>query len=122
MVLFVAQRLVRQWMHDMRQFLVAFGRAHGFLREDGTSDPDVDSVLLCVSRFGEVCTVDASVTWKSGHYFHNPLASCSRLVAVRAFPQKSFLELSMTQSCELSRARGVAGSPGVLTPRCQSQD
>ena len=26
----LAQRLVRQWIHDMRQFLVAFGRAHAF--------------------------------------------------------------------------------------------
>ena len=29
-------------------------------------------------------------TWKSGHYFHEPLASGSHLFAVRAFPQKSF--------------------------------
>ena len=58
LVLFVAQRLVRQWINNVRQFLVALGRAHGFLREDGTSDPDVDFVLPCVSRFGEVCTVD----------------------------------------------------------------
>ena len=29
-VLFLAQRLVRQWTHDMRLFLVAFGRAHTF--------------------------------------------------------------------------------------------
>ena len=62
---------------------------------------------------GEVCTADASVactsTWKSRHYIHEPLASGSHLSAVRAFPQKSFWEPSMTHICELSRARGWRG-------------
>ena len=75
----------------MRQFLVAFGRAHGFLREDGTSVPDVDFVQPCVSRFGEVCKVDSSVTWKSGNYFHEqPLVSCSHLFVLRAFSAEEF--------------------------------
>ena len=42
-----------------------------FAREDGTSDPEVDSVLLPgVSWYGEVCAVDASVTCNSGWYGH----------------------------------------------------
>ena len=66
---------------------------------------------------GEVCTVDASVTWKSGHLFMSTLYQAVILFAVRAFSQKSFFEPSMTHHCELSRAREVAGSPGDLTPR-----
>ena len=41
---------VVQVPHDMRQFLVAFGRAHDFLREDGTSDPGVGFVLRLAVR------------------------------------------------------------------------
>ena len=119
--LFVAQCLARQWLHVMRQFGCSstyFGVF--FLREDGTSDPEVDSVLLSgVSWYGEVCTVDAPVTWKSGYHFHEPLASCSHLSAVRAFPQTNFWERSMARSCELWRAWG-GGDAGSQTPRCSA--
>merc|ERR1719284_620058 len=51
-------------------------------------------MFLRITQNGEVCTVDASVakfaravrTWKSGHYFYEPLVSGSHLFGVWVLP------------------------------------
>jgi len=62
---------------------------------------DVDSkktggMYLRITQRGDVCTVDASVakfaranrTWKSGHYFYEPLVSGSHLFGVWILPEE----------------------------------
>lgn len=62
---------------------------------------DVDAkktggMYLRITQRGEVCTVDASVakfaranrTWKSGHYFYEPLVSGSHLFGVWVLPEE----------------------------------
>jgi hypothetical protein len=62
---------------------------------------DVDTkktggMFLRITQNGEVCTVDASVakfaravrTWKSGHYFYEPLVSGSHLFGVWVLPEE----------------------------------
>ena len=96
-----------------------------FLCADGTSDPEVDFVLLFgVSWYGEVCTVDASVVrwWHVEIWtpLHEPPPSGSHLFAVRAFPHKGFLSPRWLTavSCRGLGGDGDAGSSllGVLSP------
>ena len=53
--------LVRQWIRVLRQFCVLLNVVTHFLRQGGTSDPEVFPRPALQLFFGEACTVDASV-------------------------------------------------------------
>ena len=69
---------------------------------------------------GEKCAQSmlrfSSFTRNFVHYFYEPLVLCS-IFSSRHVAPGDFLEPSTTKSSSLSRAREVAGSPGVWTPR-----
>ena len=80
-VLFVAQRLVRQWTHDMRLFLVAFGTCSHILhvKMEPRILKSIPSSSPAFRGMAKVCTVDASVTCNSGwcghtHRLSNPVS------------------------------------------------
>ena len=108
-VLFLAQCLVRLWIHVLLHpgwFLEEF---YDFLRDWVDSAPEVDSPVLTgdasVARLLslEICTLFLR-------------ASCVfSLICVRTFARVDFLVPSSTHSCECSRAGG-AGVAGSLLP------
>ena len=108
----LAQCLVREWIHVLRQSWVRLHVVTHFLRQGGTSDPEVCFVLLssrglekrAQSMLQLACR--GICTWKFGHYLHEPLVIRSHLFAVGAFRQRIFLEPSSAHSCECSRAGG----------------
>merc|ERR1719499_1976854 len=64
-----------------------------------TADTDHEQtggMFLRINQFGEQCTVDASVakyarakrTWRSGHYFYEPLVSGGNLLGVWVLPEE----------------------------------
>ena len=74
-------------VHVMHQFLGAFERAHIFyVKMEPRILESISSCLVWRSVHGR-----CSVTWKSGHYLRESLASGRQLFAVRALPEKSFL-------------------------------
>nr|AAL40676.1 luciferase [Pyrocystis lunula] len=61
-----------------------------------TDHHQTGGMFLRINQFNEVCTVDASVakfarakrTWKSGHYFYEPLVSGGNLFGVWVLPEE----------------------------------
>merc|ERR1711963_1272807 len=61
-----------------------------------TDHHQTGGMYLRINQFGETCTVDASVakfarakrTWKSGHYFYEPLVSGGNLLGVWVLPEE----------------------------------
>nr|O77206.1 RecName: Full=Dinoflagellate luciferase [Lingulodinium polyedra]AAC36472.1 luciferase [Lingulodinium polyedra] len=61
-----------------------------------TDHHQTGGMYLRINQFGDVCTVDASVakfarakrTWKSGHYFYEPLVSGGNLLGVWVLPEE----------------------------------
>merc|ERR1712241_1505589 len=61
-----------------------------------TDHEKTGGMFLRINQFGEQCTVDASVakyarakrTWRSGHYFYEPLVSVGNLLGVWVLPEE----------------------------------
>ena len=95
-----------------------------FLREGGTSDLEVHFILLSgVSWFWKgvhsrrfSCTTEVVARGNLDTICVSPLHLVVVFVRRQALPQKSFLEPSMTHSCELSRAREFSGVGGSFLP------
>ena len=59
--------------------MLGAAEAHKIMAD--TDHEKTGGMYLCINQFGEQCTVDASVakyaraksTWRSGHYFYEPL-------------------------------------------------
>ena len=54
--------------------------------------------------------------WKSGHYFFDPLVFCSIFSCAQS-PLVDFLGALDDEEFFVVEGSGVAGSPGVLTPK-----
>ena len=88
----LAQRLVRQWIHALRLFLGLLDVLTHFLRE-GENLGLVKSILsrgmeMCAQSMLQLLLPRCSM-WKSGHYFHEPLALGSHL-STRRFRRRVF--------------------------------
>ena len=115
----LAQRLVRQWIHALRQFLGAFGRASRIFYVK-VETRILKSMLSCALRRGSrsvhsrcfSCIAEVVAHKNLDTTFMSPL-----FVTVICSPSGRFrrgvFEPSTSHSCELSRALGVAGSPVV---------
>merc|ERR1712014_489641 len=61
-----------------------------------TDHEQTGGMFLRINQFGDTCTVDASVakyarakrTWRSGHYFYEPLVSGGNLLGVWVLPEE----------------------------------
>ena len=68
----------------------------GYMPNASTDHKKADGVYLLVSQHGDTCTVDASVakythdmyTWRSGHYFCEPLVPGCNMTGVRVLPEE----------------------------------
>ena len=113
--------LVRQWIHSAFLLGAVWKNFAYFLREGGTQILKSTLRPALHLRTGEVCTVDASIAeqlhleiWTV--FPMSPL-HVADFFSCRQTPLLEIFEPSSTHTCECSRARGVAGSPGVSTPR-----
>ena len=111
----LAQRLVRQWIHALRQFLGAFGRASRIFYVK-VETRILMSILSCSPRRGSrsvhsrcfSCTAEVVAHKNLDTNFMSPL-----YVTVTCSPSGRFrrgvFQPSTSHSCELSRARGWRG-------------
>merc|ERR1719505_49691 len=72
------------------------GKAEANKIQADTDHHQTGGMYLRINQHGETCTVDASVakfarakrTWKSGHYFYEPLVSGGNLLGVWVLPEE----------------------------------
>ena len=95
-------------VHVMRQFGCFWTYFTHFLREGGNSEPPSCSPASRCEKCAQSMLQLHTELVPRGNLtcLHEPRVSDRQLSSVRAFPQKSFWEPSMTRSCELSKARG----------------
>merc|ERR1712242_315824 len=72
------------------------GQAEAHKIQADTDHEKTGGMFLRINQFGDTCTVDASVakyarakrTWRSGHYFYEPLVSGGNLLGVWVLPEE----------------------------------
>merc|ERR1712242_590630 len=95
-----------------------------------TADTDHEQtggMYLRINQFGDTCTVDASVakyarakrTWRSGHYFYEPLVSGGNLLGVWVLPEEYrkigfFWEMNSGKCFRIERRAFQAGPYTIL--------
>jgi hypothetical protein len=88
-----------------------------------TDHEKTGGMYLRINQFGDTCTVDASVakyarakrTWRSGHYFYEPLVSGGNLLGVWVLPEEYrkigfFWEMNSGKCFRLERRAFQAGA------------
>merc|ERR1711933_414977 len=88
-----------------------------------TDHEKTGGMYLRINQFGDQCTVDASIakyarakrTWRSGHYFYEPLVSGSNLLGVWVLPEEYrkigfFWEMNSGKCFRLERRAFQAGA------------
>merc|ERR1712127_201358 len=72
------------------------GQAEAYKIQSDTDHEKTGGMYLRINQFGNQCTVDASIakyarakrTWRSGHYFYEPLVSGGNLLGVWVLPEE----------------------------------
>jgi len=105
--------------------MLGAAEAHKIMAD--TDHEQTGGMYLRINQFGEQCTVDASVakyarakrTWRSGHYFYEPLVSGGNLLGVWVLPEEYrkigfFYEMDSGRCFRIERRAFPAGPYTVL--------